>query len=106
MGLDSGTGATSDAGTDACAGASCSAPTFRGDTLDILFMIDNSNSMADAQKKLASQFPRLVAALTAGRIDGQPGQEFPPVQDLHLGVVSSDMGLVGVPNIPGCGGAS
>jgi len=51
--------------------------------LDLLFMIDDSPSMSEEQANLARNFPRLIDALKklpAG---------FP---DLHLGVVSSDMG--------------
>ena len=51
--------------------------------LDLLFMIDDSPSMSEEQANLARNFPRLIEALKnlpAG---------FP---DLHLGVLSSDMG--------------
>jgi hypothetical protein len=51
--------------------------------LDLLFMIDDSPSMQEEQANLARNFPRLIdvlKTLPAG---------FP---DLHLGVVSSDMG--------------
>jgi len=51
--------------------------------LDLLFMIDDSPSMEEEQANLARNFPRLIDALNtlpAG---------FP---DLHLGVLSSDMG--------------
>jgi hypothetical protein len=66
------------------------------DKLDLLFMIDNSNSMADKQASLRAQFPKLVSILTSGRrFDGDPNP-FPAVKDLHVGVVTSDMGLPGV----------
>jgi hypothetical protein len=51
--------------------------------LDLLFMIDDSPSMAEEQSNLARNFPRLIEAL------GKMPSGFP---DLHLGVVSSDMG--------------
>jgi hypothetical protein len=51
--------------------------------LDLLFMIDDSPSMEEEQANLARNFPRLIDALKA-----LPAG-FP---DLHLGVVSSDMG--------------
>jgi hypothetical protein len=66
------------------------------DKVDLLFMVDNSNSMADKQVALKAQFPKLVTVLTSG--ERMPGDQnpFPPVKDLHVGVVSSDMGIPGV----------
>jgi hypothetical protein len=70
------------------------------DNLDLLFVVDNSQSMAEEQAALNLQFPRLIKTLTSGlRSDGT---KFPAVKNLHLGVVSSDMGLVGIPNAYGC----
>jgi hypothetical protein len=72
------------------------------DKVDLLFMVDNSNSMADKQISLKNQFPKLINVLTTGeRMPGDP-TPFPPVKDLHVGVVSSDMGLAGVVNNYGC----
>lgn len=69
--------------------------------LDLLFVVDNSGSMREEQAALREQFPRLIRSLTSGETAN--GQAFPPVKDLHLGVVSSDMGLVGIANnFPGC----
>jgi hypothetical protein len=51
--------------------------------LDLLFMIDDSLSMSEEQANLARNFPRLIEALK-----NMPAG--PP--DLHLGVVSSDLG--------------
>jgi hypothetical protein len=66
------------------------------DKVDLLFMIDNSNSMAQEQVSLKAQFPKLIQVLTTGeRMPGDPNP-FPPVKDLHVGVVSSDMGIPGV----------
>jgi hypothetical protein len=52
--------------------------------LDLLFVIDDSPSMADKQAALAASFPRLVEQLQS--LDGG-------VPDLHLGVISTDMGV-------------
>jgi hypothetical protein len=72
------------------------------DKVDLLFMVDNSNSMADKQVSLKAQFPKLITVLTTGeRMPGDPNP-FPPVKDMHVGVVSSDMGLPGVANRFGC----
>ena len=51
--------------------------------LDLLFMIDDSPSMQEEQANLARNFPRLIDEL----------KKMPAgLPDLHLGVVSSDMG--------------
>ncbi|MET0385308.1 MAG: hypothetical protein ABW321_05080 [Polyangiales bacterium] len=63
--------------------------------LDLLFMVDNSKSMAGEQASLRRAFPRLFTTLTGG--EGGPSS----LTDLHVGVVSSDMGIPGV-NFPPC----
>ena len=40
------------------------------DKVDILFMVDNSNSMREEQELLRQQFPSLVRILTSGDRDG------------------------------------
>jgi len=68
--------------------------------LDLLFVVDNSGSMATEQQKLAEQLPRLVEVLTKGDKTPQLAagdsndktRYFTPVSSLHLGVVSSNMG--------------
>ena len=82
-----------DAGTSPPAPAPCREVAI--DKLDLLFMIDNSNSMADEQAALENQFPKLITALTTGK-SSDGAQSFPAIQDLHVGVVSSDMGIAGV----------
>ncbi|HVT07948.1 MAG TPA: hypothetical protein VHO67_10850 [Polyangia bacterium] len=57
-----------------------------GAKLDLLFMIDNSSSMLPAQQKLLSEMQSFAAALEA-----LPGG----LPDLHIAVVSSDMGAPG-----------
>ncbi|MEO7095793.1 MAG: hypothetical protein ABI175_21215 [Polyangiales bacterium] len=54
--------------------------------LDLLFVIDDSPSMLDKQASLKAAFPMLVAQLSS--VTGG-------VPNLHLGVVSSDMGTKG-----------
>jgi len=51
--------------------------------LDLLFVIDDSATMADAQASLRTGFSRLVDVLAAGE-GGLP--------DLHIGIISSDLG--------------
>jgi hypothetical protein len=53
--------------------------------LDILFMIDNSSSMTEMQQKLYDQLPTFMNIL----------EMLPTKPDLHVAVVSSDMGAPG-----------
>lgn len=73
--------------------------------LDVLFVVDNSPSMLDKQHSLANNFPRMIDVL--GTLDdGLP--------DLHIGVVTSDLGTsgsrtspapdIGTPGLGGCHG--
>jgi hypothetical protein len=72
------------------------------DKVDLLFVVDNSSSMAEEQTSLRAEFPKLIATLTTGtRPDGT---HFPPAKDLHLGVVSSDMGAAEVQGLQDCAG--
>lgn len=54
--------------------------------LDLLFVIDNSPSMLDKQVSLAQNFPRMIDKLA--QLDGG-------LPDLHIGVITSDMGTQG-----------
>src|SRR5258706_11991035 len=70
--------------------------------LDILFVVDSSPSMTDKQASLAQNFPRMMDVLA--QLDGG-------LPNLHIGVVTSDMGPNGGPaTCPachcGCGGSS
>jgi hypothetical protein len=71
---------------------------------DLLFVVDNSGSMREEQTSLREQFPKLVRVLMTGDTDGDGVQDFPPARDLHLGVVSTDLGLVGISDIDKCRG--
>jgi hypothetical protein len=76
------------------------------DKIDLLFMVDNSGSMREEQAALKAEFPNLIRVLTSGDIDPTDDvpSNFPPVTDMHLGVVSSDLGLSGINGIPLCMG--
>jgi hypothetical protein len=82
------------------------------DKIDLLFMIDNSRSMSDKQEVLRDAVPdlvrRLVNPICVDSMGGQfapppPGgqcpqgqtQEFNPINDINIGVVSSSLGDVG-----------
>ena len=77
--------------------------------IDLLFMIDNSSSMADKQGILAEAVPDLVDRLVNpvcvfadGTVSGKPDgndkcpdntvKDFEPVKDIHIGVISSSIG--------------
>jgi hypothetical protein len=80
------------------------------DKVDLLFMIDNSASMGDKQALLALAVPDMINRLvtpncldangkptgTTAAADGTCPQgqkaEFPPVHDMHIGIVSSSLG--------------
>jgi hypothetical protein len=78
--------------------------------IDILFVVDNSDSMREEQQNLATNFPRFIQVLDSIE-GGRPS--------VHLGVISSDLGippyaaeactgngddglLQNAPRIPGC----
>jgi hypothetical protein len=54
--------------------------------LDILFVVDNSESMTDQQVALANNFPLMMDVLA--QLDGG-------LPNLHIGIVTSDMGTSG-----------
>ncbi len=69
--------------------------------LDLLFVVDNSGSMAQEQVALTENFPRMIRSLATGDLDGDGTPDFPPVRDLHVGVVTTDMGTRGMV-VPTC----
>jgi hypothetical protein len=88
------------------------------DKIDLLLVIDNSRSMADKQEILAKAVPelvkRLVTPLCIDPATGLAGEsvtysdrdgscpeglvpEFRPIDDIHVGIISSSIGSVGAP---------
>jgi hypothetical protein len=81
------------------------------DKLDLLFMIDNSQSMGDKQKLLAKAVPQLVERLVIPRCVGEGRShsrqsvdeacptgthpEFRAVRDIHVAVITSSLGAHG-----------
>jgi hypothetical protein len=63
--------------------------------LDILFVIDNSGSMAGEQMSLAANFPTFISVLQ--QIEGG-------LPNIHIGIVSSNVGAAGQASVPGCAG--
>ena len=72
------------------------------DRLDLLLVIDNSESMAEEQARLVEQLPNLMAALTNGKRSPDDSRPFPPAKDVHIGIVSTDMGLPAVSGVDHC----
>jgi hypothetical protein len=104
-------GATTRSSTDAmlCSGNQCPAPAAcktiqvaAADEVDLLFMIDDSNSMTEEQLSVASEIPRMVQVLASGDLDGDGARDFSPARSLHVGIVDSDMGSGSTPGIPNC----
>jgi hypothetical protein len=81
--------------------------------IDLLFMIDNSSSMADKQAILQEAVPQLVRRLvepkcvneTTGQVEGDPVMnqcakgvlDFEPIKDIHIGMITSSLGGHGAP---------
>lgn len=61
--------------------------------LDILFVVDNSGSMEAEQQQLVANFPEFINVLQ--QIEGG-------LPDIHLGVLSSNVGAAGAASVPGC----
>ncbi|MBW2532888.1 MAG: hypothetical protein JRI55_15455 [Deltaproteobacteria bacterium] len=57
--------------------------------LDLIVVVDNSASMGEEQAILSTAIFDLVNSLA----DPVPGWGYPPVDDIRIAVVSSDMGL-------------
>ncbi len=72
------------------------------DSLDLLVVVDNSWSMTGNQTNLVAQLRPLIESLTNppdADMDGRP--DHARVLDIHVGVVSTDLGTPGA-TVPGC----
>jgi len=74
--------------------------------LDLLLVIDNSNSMAENQANLARNLGVLLSSLltpptTIDPMTGMPRPRYPAVQNLRVGVASTDLGTPGS-SVPSC----
>ncbi len=88
-----------DAPMDAGRDAGCEPAT---DIVDLLLVMDNSNSMAEEQAAFTREIPRFVRNLAAGDRNGDGTPDFAAVRSLRVGVVTSDMGARGN-SLPTCG---
>ena len=91
-GFDGGVDAGSDAGPEDCDGGFEPGRVSDVD-VDLVFVVDSSGSMADEQLNLTTNFPRMVTALGSGDLDGDGVEDFPPVRNLRVAVVSTDLGV-------------
>jgi hypothetical protein len=71
-------------------------------TLDLLLMIDSSNDMAEEQLSIARELPRMIQIIASGDLDGDSVRDFTAVGSLHVGVVTSDMGVGTVVGVESC----
>lgn len=61
--------------------------------VDLLFVIDNTRTMVEEQDTLRAELPLIIRDLLDPPIHPETGVwEHIPVQDIHVGVVSTDMG--------------
>lgn len=60
--------------------------------VDLLFVVDNSMTMEAEQVALLRELPRMIRALASGDLDEDGRPERLPIEDLHFGVVTTDMG--------------
>jgi hypothetical protein len=111
--LDDGSYTNTDAATDAQHDAGPPKQT-KSNKMDLLFAIDNSASMGDKQAILAREIPLVLSRLTSpwcvpqsdptgvavpptnGQCPSGDEFEFPALQDLHIGIVSSSLGSGGL----------
>jgi hypothetical protein len=72
--------------------------------VDLLVVVDDSSSMEDEQTNLGDNFQHLVRSLTSPEdADGDGEPDHAPVTDLHVGIVSTNMGVRGATGIQTCG---
>ena len=62
--------------------------------LDLLIVVDNSQSMKDKQSELGRRIPELIAGVTKASVDPETGR-VSQVFDVHVGVITSSLGSLG-----------
>ncbi|MCC7538630.1 MAG: hypothetical protein IT379_20565 [Deltaproteobacteria bacterium] len=70
----------------------------RTDALDLLVVLDATDSHSEERNALTSSLPAFLDRIVAG----DPSAHRPAVTDLHVGVIDSDLGTADVA-VPGCG---
>ncbi len=76
--------------------AGLSAPPPPTDELDVLFVVQSSNSIGEwTQAPLVAAFPEFFDALASGDHDGDGTVDAHPFRSIHAGVITTDMGTGG-----------
>jgi hypothetical protein len=78
--------------------------------VDLLFVIDNSGSMDEEQTNLKNNFPKLIEALRSDKLGADPTgkpcnegtREGCTIPNVHIGVISTDLGAGNYTNLPSC----
>lgn len=70
--------------------------------VDLLFVVDDSNSMTEEQSELVHQIPHLVEALASGDLGLDGTIDFHPARTIHVGIVSTDMGVASATDVTSC----
>jgi hypothetical protein len=83
------------------AGACCTRSSVPVTDLDVLFVVDNSNSMTEEQESFAAELPGFVRVLSTGDLSGDGTPDFTPPSSVNFGVITSDMGTGGY-TVPTC----
>lgn len=83
----------------ACEGDCCGSA---NGELDLLLVVDNSNSMTEEQQLLREQLPRIAQILASGDRDGDGVQDFPALESVHVGITTTDLGSGPVAGVPTC----
>lgn len=69
------------------------------DRVDLVFVIDGSRSMAEEQAALLAELPWMISTLLTGDVNGDgdddDAEDFDAFRDLHVGVLTMDMGTGG-----------
>lgn len=63
--------------------------------LDVLFVVDNSSSLAEEQAALREALPVWLERLSSGDSDGDGERDFAPLRSVQFGVLTGDMGSGG-----------
>ncbi len=93
-GLDCGDGCCGSGETCFSCTADCGSPVAAGGPtpVDMVFVIDDSGSMTEEQINLRAIVPRLIDPLISPPLDAMGMPLYPPIEDLHVGIVSTNLG--------------
>ena len=83
----------------ACVDAACCAGVSQ--PVDILLVVDDSTQMNALQEAFVRTLPRFFGGLLSGDINRDGAPDFPPVTDIDVAVVTTDLG-VGDASVPTC----